>query len=126
MAEFSQKDRLSGERAADSGFIQSVRNVDAAGNPTGPSGTAVITGVNSGVASGTLLTANTARRGAIITNTDANALLVNLAGGTASASSYSVRLAQNATYEVPYGYTGLITGIWEADGAGAALVTEFT
>lgn len=88
--------------------------------------TATITSVNSGTSSVTLLAANTARYGATITNTDANPLLVCMSGGTASATNYSVKLSTDAYFEVPYGYTGLITGIWTGDGAGVALVTEYT
>ena len=83
------------------------------------------TSVNSGIASVTILALNANRKGATITNTDANALLLDLSGGTASSTSFSVSIPANGYYEVPFGYTGLITGIWAADGAGAALVTEF-
>lgn len=82
--------------------------------------------VNSGVASVTILASNASRKGATITNTDANALYLDLSGGTASSTSYSVAVSSAGYYEVPFGYTGLITGIWAADGTGAALVTELT
>lgn len=108
------------------GFVQQVEVVDGTGGGTAQASTATVTSVASAAVSTTLLAANTARRGATITNTDANALLVNLAGGVASASAYSVRIAQNDSYQVPFGYTGAITGIWELDGAGVALITQFT
>jgi hypothetical protein len=82
--------------------------------------------VNSAAVSTTLLAANTSRKGATITNTDANALLIDGSGGTASATSYTYRVLTGGVVEVPFGYTGLITGIWEADGAGAAVVVEYT
>lgn len=81
--------------------------------------------VNSGTSSVTILASNANRKGATVTNTDANALYLDLSGGTASSTSFSVAIAANGYYEVPFGYTGLITGIWAADGAGQALVTEF-
>lgn len=82
--------------------------------------------VASAAASTTILAANPRRKGATIFNTDANALCLDLSGGTATATTrFHVRLTQNQYYEVPFGYTGLITGIWEADGAGAANVAEF-
>lgn len=84
------------------------------------------TAVNSGTGSVNILASNANRKGATITNTDANALYLDLSGGTASSTSFSVAIAANGYYEVPFGFTGLITGIWAADGAGAALVTEFT
>jgi hypothetical protein len=83
--------------------------------------------VNSGIASANILASNASRKGATITNTDANVLYLDLSGGTASSTSYSVAVASGGFYELPWPtYTGLITGIWAADGAGAALVTEFT
>lgn len=104
--------------------IKRVMVVASDSGAIGPS-TATVTSVDSATSSTTLLAANPLRRGATITNTDAHPLLVHLGGGTASATAYSVRLAQDDYYEVPYGYTGAITGIWTTDGTGAALVTEF-
>jgi hypothetical protein len=94
--------------------------------PQARSATGTLSSVNSGIASVTILAANTSRRGATITNTDANVLYLDLSGGTASATSFTVPVASNGYFEVPYGYTGLITGIWAGDGSGAAKVTEFT
>lgn len=88
--------------------------------------TGTLSSVASGVASVTILAANAARRGAVVTNTDANALHLDLSGGTASTTSFSVKVAADGYYEVPYGFTGAITGIWALDGTGSALVTEFT
>lgn len=88
--------------------------------------TAAFTSVNSGIASVTILAANANRKGAAIVNTDANILYLDLTGGTAATTRYGKALASGEQYEVPFGLTGLITGIWSADGAGAALVTEFS
>jgi hypothetical protein len=131
MAErFSKNDTLLGARvAADDGrvgYIQQVQAVSATGGDTStPASSATKSSVASGIASVTILAANTARKGAIVTNTDANALYLDLSGGTASSTSYSVAVASGEYYEMPYGYTGLVTGIWAADGTGSALVTEF-
>ena len=85
-----------------------------------------LTSVASAAASTTILAANARRKGATVINTDANALCLRLDGGTATTTTgFNVRLVQNAYYEIPFGYTGLVTGIWEADGAGAANVCEF-
>jgi len=100
----------------------SAANIDASLK----SGTATRASVPSAATSTTILASNTNRKGAIILNSDANALLLDLSGGTAASTRYQVRLVQYANYEVGSGYTGLITGIWEADGAGAADVVEFT
>ncbi len=93
------------------------------------SGTGTKSAVASGIASVTILASNANRKGATIANTDANILYLDLSGGTASATSFTVALAGGATppayYEAPFGYTGAITGIWGADGTGSALVTEF-
>lgn len=59
-----------------------------------------------------------------ITNTDANALCIRI-GAAATTSAYNVRLVQNAYWESPTEIEGSIYGIWEADGSGAALVTEY-
>lgn len=90
------------------------------------SSTATRTTVASQTASVQILAANAARKGATILNSDANALLLDLSGGTASSTRYQRRLAQYDSYDVPSGYTGLITGAWEADGSGAADIVEFT
>lgn len=90
------------------------------------SGTATRTVVPSGVASVTILAANANRKGAVIYNSDANALLLDLSGATAAANRCQARIPQYGSYEVPAGSTGAITGIWEADGAGQADVVEFT
>jgi hypothetical protein len=73
-----------------------------------------------------ILAANSARRGATIYNSDANALQLLLATGAASATNFTIQLATNTYYEVPFGYSGAIRGIWTAAGAGAAQVTEFS
>jgi hypothetical protein len=82
--------------------------------------------VNSANSSVTILASNANRKGARIFNTDANALYLDLSGGTAVAATRAqVKLATDEGYDVPFGCTGLITGIWAADGAGVASVVEF-
>lgn len=89
------------------------------------------TGTNTSVAdnaaSTTILASNANRIGATVTN-DSSAVLYLLLGSTAaSTTNYSVRIAQYGYYEVPFGYTGQLTGIWASDpGDGAARVTEIT
>jgi hypothetical protein len=90
------------------------------------SGTATRTTVNSGTSSVTIIASNANRKGATIFNSDANALLLDLSAGTAASTRCQVRLTQYQTYEMPSGFTGAVTGIWEADGAGIADVVEFT
>ena len=90
---------------------------------TGNSGTKA--NVSGSASSVTLLAANTVRIGATIWNDSSAILYVDLTGGTATATSCSVKLVADAYFEVPYRYTGLITGIW-ASATGAARITEFS
>ena len=99
------------------------------GFPTTPvaSTTGTVTNVNDTATSTTLLAANTARKGVILTNTSSAILYVRMASGTASATMFTYRLPQNATQEVMYPYTGIITGVWATDpNDGVAVVTELT
>lgn len=103
--------------------------VDAAGAViVANGGAAVITGNGpSSVASANsntlLLAANANRRGATITNDSTAVLYVSLGTNAASASNFTVKLAAAAYYEVPFGYSGEIRGIW-ASVNGSARVTE--
>lgn len=110
-----------------SGNIQAV-STDTSGKVdvnAFPSGTVTHSSVASAATSTTIIAANANRKGLYITNTDANALLLDLSGGTAAASRFHVRLLTNQSYEMPRGlFTSLVTGIWEADGSGSALVAE--
>ena len=92
----------------------------------GAATTAAQTSVNSGTSAVTILAANASRKAASITNTDANPLYLLLGSGTPSATNYTAKLVTDAYYEVPGGYTGIVKGIWAADGSGVALVTELT
>lgn len=87
------------------------------------------TGTQSNVAGSasavTILAANTARYGAAIFNDSSAILYLILSASTPTSSVYTVQMAPNAYYEVPYGYTGIIKGIW-ASATGSARVTEFT
>lgn len=97
--------------------------------------TAPTTGTKSNVndtnSSTTILASNASRKGAVIWNDSTAVLYLDLSGGTASATSCSVKLIADAFYELPDNgkrgcYTGAITGIWASDASGAARVTEFT
>lgn len=89
------------------------------------SATGTITSVADTDASTTLLAANAARLGATIFNDSTADLYVKL-GATASATSFTVKMAAASYFEVPYGYTGIIDGIWSADASGSARITELT
>lgn len=84
------------------------------------------TSVASSASAVTILAANTRRKGASIANTSTAILYLLLSTGTATATtSHTVQMAANTYFEVPYGYTGVISGIW-ASANGSANVTEFT
>ena len=86
--------------------------------------TPAFTSVNSANTSTQLLAANANRKGLIIVNTDANALYIDISGGSAATTRYTKKLATDEQWECPYAPVTAITGIWAADGAGAALITE--
>lgn len=86
--------------------------------------TAAVTSVAGSASSVSLLASNNARVGATIFN-DSTALLYIKLGATASTSSFTVKLQQDEYYEVPYGYTAAIDGIW-ASATGNARITELT
>lgn len=84
-----------------------------------------VTSVASSASSVSLIAANTRRNGLSIQNTSTAILYVLLGGGTATATTaHSVQIPANGYYEVPYGFTGAISGIW-ASANGQANLTEF-
>jgi hypothetical protein len=86
---------------------------------TGTVSTASVTNSNT-----TVLTSNGNRKGATIYNEGTVTALVKL-GSTASATSYTVKIITDAYYEVPFGFTGIVTGI-TASGTATLRVTELT
>lgn len=115
-------------------LVRAFGSTTALPTTSGPGGssTAVVTRVAANAASVTLLAANTARRGATIFNSSPAAANLFIKFGTtanigAGTESYTVRIPPNGYYEVPFGYTGKIDGIWDAaDANGEALMTELT
>lgn len=80
--------------------------------------------VAASASSTSLLAANTSRMGATLYNDSASACNVKL-GATASASSFTSRMAAYGYYEVPFSYTGAIDGIWDS-ATGNMRITELT
>lgn len=106
-----------------------VAEVNAAGqlavsSAPAATGTSTLANVAAATSSTTLLAANAARLGATIWN-DSTSVLYVKKGSTASATSCNVKLVADAYYEVPFNYTGIITGVWVAAN-GAARVSEDT
>ena len=95
-----------------------VENTPATSS-TGTSSTASVTNANT-----TILASNGNRKAATIYNEGSVACYVKL-GATASATTYTTKLAVDGYYEVPGLYTGIITGI-TASGTATLRVTELT
>jgi hypothetical protein len=91
------------------------------------SATATRSDVATNAASDTLLALNAARKGASIFN-DAGGgrILFVKMGTTATVIDFTAKLFVGDYYEVPFGYTGRIDGIWSGAGTGAARMTEYT
>lgn len=89
--------------------------------------TATLSQVNSSASSVTILAANANRIGALVFNTDANNLYLAFTSSAATTSAFTVKIAAGGYYEFPAPvYRGQVTGIWDVDGSGAAVVTELT
>lgn len=86
--------------------------------------TATLSNVSGSATSVTLLASNTSRKGVTIYN-DSSAILYVKFGASASTTSFTIKMAADTYYEVPFGYTGIIAGIW-ASATGSARVTEMT
>lgn len=94
-----------------------------------PSSTSNLSQTAQSAASVQLLAANGARKDAYIYNqqgTGTANLYVALTSNAATLNAFTFRLAPNTGMALPLDYTGAITGIWDAAGAGAAAVTELT
>ena len=72
----------------------------------------------------TIVAANANRKGVTITNDTSAFLYIRFGSGASTSSDYSIRMTGNSYIEIPFYYTGQITGIWASIGAGSALVTE--
>lgn len=109
--------------------VRTVGPVNVAPGPGG-AGTSAVTRVPTAIINTTLLAANADRIGATFQNNSVTNLFLKLgatAGIGAGTESFTVRIVPNAYYEVPFGYTGIIDGIWDgADATGEVLVTELT
>lgn len=90
------------------------------------SGATVATTVASSATQTTILAANPNRKGASIYNNSTANLLVDLipATGSVDAATFGLKIPSQSYYELPFGYTGAIMGLWDAVN-GSALVREF-
>lgn len=83
-----------------------------------------VSSVSASASNVTILAANTGRKGAMVFN-DSSAILYLKLGSASSSTSFTVRMDGQGYYEVPFGYTGIVTGTW-ASATGSARVTELT
>lgn len=83
---------------------------------------AVVTSVPAAVATTTLSLSDPTRRGLAIYNNSSSEMFIKLGAG-ATSTSFTFRAGTNSYFEVPFNYTGLVTGFWTTAN-GAALVTE--
>lgn len=88
------------------------------------SSTSTPTSVNSSTSSVTILEANVARKGGTIWNRSTADLYIDF-DSAASTTDFLARLSAGGYYEIPFNYTGVISGIWSAAN-GSALVRELT
>ncbi|GAX46206.1 hypothetical protein NIES4075_72270 [Tolypothrix sp. NIES-4075] len=87
------------------------------------SGAATPSSVDASTTSVNLLAATSARKGATIWNNSTANLYVEL-GATATTSAFTAKVGAGGYYEIPFTYTGVISGIWDAVN-GKALIREF-
>jgi hypothetical protein len=88
------------------------------------SGSSTLTNVASSATSVQIAPVNGRRKGITVYNDSTSSLYLKLGTGAASTTSFTVLMATNTYYEVPYLYGGVINGIWAAAN-GFARVTEF-
>lgn len=91
---------------------------------TSKAATSTLSNVSGSATNVTILASNTSRLGAVVYN-DSTAILYLKFGSTASTTSFTYKMQPDATVEVPFGYTGVIEGLWSS-ATGSARVTELT
>lgn len=103
--------------------VDVVQSVVPGGSATGPT-TGTTSSVGGSASAVTLLAANLSRVTASVYNDSTSALYIK-AGSGATTSDFSVKVLAGGYFEVPSGYRGILTGIWDS-ATGNARVTEYT
>lgn len=112
---------ISGASASFTGFNTSLNTKQVAGAQPSSGTKSSVAGA---VSSTTLLAANSNRKAAKFYNDSTSYAYLDETGGTASSSSFTIKMAPGSFYELPQPvYTGLITGIWDT-ATGSMRVTE--
>ena len=91
---------------------------------TPTSSTSTPTTVASSTSSQTIAAANSNRKGLTIWNDSTATLYIDF-DSACSTSDFAVKIAAGGYYEMPFDYTGVISGIWSAAN-GNAFVRELT
>lgn len=116
------------------GTVMAPGNLDASGNlkvsgtlSTTPAaaGTSALSNVAASATSGTALSANASRLGAVYVN-DADKIAYLKYGTTASTTSYTKKLLPGEVWEPAVNYTGRVDVIWDSGPTGALRVTELS
>lgn len=104
-----------------------VRDTDWCGEWDDGSGdTTSNTMVDASSTSVTILSANSSRKSARITNNGSAILYILLEDGTATLTNFSVLIPAASHYDVPDNYQGKIVGVWPIAATGEAAVMEMT
>ena len=85
---------------------------------------ATVTSITSLNTTSQLKAASDRSRGVAIYNNSTSILYLRFGTADATATDFTIQLAAETYYEVPFAYRGEIQGIW-ATANGAALVTDF-
>ena len=72
-----------------------------------------------------LAAANANRKGLTLWNNSTGNVLIEL-GAAPTSTTYTAKINPGGYYELPFGYTGQIQGLWDAAGGTGVLVREFT
>lgn len=120
---------LSGDRIKTEANIRYLTTLDEVTAAQRGNSTAVTTSVGAVISTATpayapILGVNTNRKGAIVFN-DSTAILRLKCAETVTPASFTVKIPSQVYWELPFTYTGAISGVWEAAN-GFALVTEFS
>ena len=71
-----------------------------------------------------LAQANSSRKGISLWNNSTGNIYVNL-DDVPTLTDFTVKLVPGGYYEIPFGYTGQVQGLWDAAGGNGVLVKEF-
>jgi hypothetical protein len=94
------------------------------GTPHAPSVNATRSSVADATTSTLLLAPSRGRKGATIFNDSSAILRVGLGDAEVTATDFTIEMAADGYYELPFGFTGKVLGIWASDAGGSARITD--